>query len=232
MPSFSKALNSQVGRKFMTGLTGVALMLFLIVHLAGNLTLFASDGAFNAYTHKLESLGPLLYVAEAILAFLFLYHAVLGINIWLHKRRARGSRYEVYKTKGGPSHQSLASKSMVFTGIVILVFLVAHIIHFKFGAYYETTLDGETVRDLKRLVLESFSRPLDTFLYVGVLLLVILHLSHGFWSAFTSLGMKSGNTSKKMQMIAYGFAIVLMGAFMFIPLYIFFAGPDASLIAN
>ena len=231
MPSIVKALNSQVGRKLMTGLTGIALILFLLVHLAGNLTIFASSTAFNAYVEQLHSLGPLLYVAEAILAFLFLYHAVLGINIWLHRRKARPENYKTYKTKGGPSHQSLASKSLIFTGMVMLIFLVVHIIHFKFGPYYETTIDGETVRDLRKLVVEAFVRPVDTFAYVGVLVLVIFHLSHGFWSAFTSLGMKHNETSKRLQLVAYGFAIILMAAFIFIPLYIFFTGGEGALIS-
>ena len=71
MPSFIKALNSRVGRKIMTGITGIGLMLFLIGHLAGNLTIFGESDAFNIYTYTLESLGPLLYVIEAGLAFFF-----------------------------------------------------------------------------------------------------------------------------------------------------------------
>ena len=89
MPSFTKALNSQVGRKIMTGITGIGLMLFLIGHLAGNLTLFGESEAFNVYTHTLESLGSLLYVIESGLAFFFLYHAILGISIWRQRKKAR-----------------------------------------------------------------------------------------------------------------------------------------------
>ncbi len=90
MPSLIKALNSQVGRKIMTGITGIGLMLFLIGHLAGNLTIFGDTQAFNIYTYTLESLGPLLYVIKAGLAFFFLYHAILGITIWRQKKKARG----------------------------------------------------------------------------------------------------------------------------------------------
>lgn len=231
MPSILKAINSQVGRKIITGITGIGLILFLITHLAGNLTIFGTSTAFNEYVEALQSLGVFLYVAEAGLATLFLYHAILGISIWLNRRKARPDKYAVYASKNGPSHQSLASKSMIYTGIIILIFLVVHIVHFKFGAYYSTVVDGTEIRDLRKLVIESFVRPLDTFAYVFVLLLVVLHLSHGFWSAFTSLGMHHNNTSKKVQMAAYGFAIVLMLAFMFIPLYIFFTGGQGSLIS-
>ncbi|MEQ8523557.1 succinate dehydrogenase cytochrome b subunit [Gracilimonas sp.] len=233
MPSLIKALNSQVGRKIMTGITGIGLMLFLIGHLAGNLTIFGESQAFNVYTYTLESLGPLLYVIEAGLAFFFLYHAILGISIWLQRRKARPEGYDKYQTKGGPSHQSLASRSMIWTGIIILVFLVFHIWHFKFGPTETVALEsvGATdARDLRALVIAEFQKPLVAFGYIAVLALVILHLSHGAWSAFTSLGMKHGDTSKKVQIGAYIFAIVLMLGFIFIPLYIFLTGGEGSLI--
>ncbi len=231
MPSFIKAINSQVGRKVMTGITGIGLMLFLIGHIAGNLTIFGAPDAFNIYTKTLADLGPLLYVIEAGLAFFFLYHTILGVSIWRSRRKARPEGYKKYQTKGGPSHQSLASKSMIYTGSIILVFLVLHIIHFKFGADYATMIDGVEARDLRRLVIEEFQKTWIVVGYVGVLSLVILHLSHGFWSAFTSLSMKSKEASKKIQMASYAFAIVIMLLFIFIPLYIYFTGGEGSLIS-
>jgi succinate dehydrogenase / fumarate reductase cytochrome b subunit len=233
MPKLLTALQSQVGRKIMTGITGIGLMLFLIGHLAGNLSIFGSADAFNLYTYKLTSLGPLLYVIEAGLAFFFLYHTVLGVSIWLNRRKARPNNYNTYKTKGGASHQSLASRSMIITGSIILIFVILHIIHFKFGADYTTALaDGTQVRDLRRLVMEEFQKTWVVIGYVFVLALGILHLSHGFWSAFTSLGMKHGETSKKVQLGAYAFGIILMLGFIFIPLYIYFTGGDGSLISQ
>ncbi|HBQ61331.1 MAG TPA: hypothetical protein DD671_17390, partial [Balneolaceae bacterium] len=197
MPSLIKALNSQVGRKFMTGITGIGLMLFLIGHLAGNLTIFGESQAFNVYTHTLESLGPLLYVIEAGLVFFFLYHAILGISIWRQKKKARPEGYDTYQTKGGPSHQSLASRSMIISGTVLLVFLVFHIMHFKYGLFSpdEGTVilesaGGVEARDLRALVIAEFQNPLVAFGYIAVMALAILHLAHGAWSAFTSLGMK------------------------------------------
>lgn len=234
MPSLIKALNSQVGRKVMTGITGIGLMLFLIGHLAGNLAIFGDTQAFNIYTYTLESLGPLLYIVEAGLAFFFLYHAILGISIWRQRKKARPERYAKYQTRGGPSHQTLASKSMIYTGIIILIFLVLHILHFKFGPTETIAIESigaEDVRDLRALVIEEFTKPLVAFGYIAVMLLVVLHLTHGAWSAFTSLGMKHGETSKKVQIGAYIFAIVLMLGFIFIPLYIFLTGGEGSLIS-
>ncbi|GAB5409450.1 MAG: succinate dehydrogenase cytochrome b subunit [Balneolaceae bacterium] len=215
----------------MTGITGIGLMLFLIGHLVGNLSIFGSADAFNIYTKTLMDLGPLLYVIEAGLAFFFLYHTILGVSIWWNRRKARPEGYNTYKTKGGPSHQSLASKSMIYTGSIILIFLVLHIIHFKFGADYSTMIDGEEARDLRKLVIEEFQKTGIVIGYVFVLGLAILHLSHGFWSAFTSLGMKHGETSKKVQAGAYAFGIIIMLTFIFIPLYIYFTGGQGSLIS-
>lgn len=231
MPSVKQALKSQVGRKLMTGITGIGLMLFLVGHIVGNLSIFGSPDAFNLYTKTLTDLGPLLYVIEAGLAFFFLYHTILGVSIWLKKKKTRPNKYDTYKTKGGASHQSLASKSMVYTGAIILIFVVLHIIHFKFGAEYMTVIDGMQVRDLKKLVLEEFQKTWVVIGYVAVLGLMVLHLSHGFWSAFTSLSMKSKTASKRMQMGAYGFAIVIMLLFIFIPVYIYLTGGQGSLIS-
>lgn len=231
MPSFIKAINSQVGRKVMTGITGIGLMLFLIGHLVGNLTIFGTSEAFNIYAKTLHDLGPLLYVIEAGLAFFFLYHTILGVSIWWNRRKARPEGYKKYKSKGGASHQSLASKSMIYTGSIILIFLVLHIIHFKFGAEYTTMINGEEARDLRKLIIDEFQKTWIVVGYVGVLGLVILHLSHGFWSAFTSLSMKSKEASKKVQLGAYAFAIVIMLLFIFIPLYIYITGGEGSLIS-
>lgn len=215
----------------MTGITGIALMLFLISHVAGNLSIFGGPDAFNLYTKTLKDLGFLLYIAEAGLAFFFLYHTILGVSIWWNRRKARPEGYKKYQTKGGPSHQSLASKSMIYTGSIVLIFLVLHIIHFKFGAEYTTMVDGVEIRDLRKLIIEEFQKTWIVIGYVAVLGLLILHLSHGFWSAFTSLSMKSKEASKKVQMGAYGFAIVIMLLFIFIPLYIYFTGGEGSLIS-
>src|SRR5690554_394582 len=230
MPSLLKAMKSQVGRKIITGITGIGLMLFLIGHIVGNLSIFGAPNAFNLYTKTLTDLGPLLYVIEAGLAFFFIYHAVLGFSIWKNRRKVRPASYKLHKSKGGPSHMNLASKSMMITGIIILVFVILHVIHFKFGAEY--VVEGSGIRDLRKLVIEEFQKAWVVIGYVAVLGLMTLHLAHGFWSAFTSLGMQNKSTSKRMQMIGYGFSIILMLAFIFIPLYIFITSGNGSLISH
>lgn len=230
MPSILQALESQVGRKILTGVTGVGLILFIIGHLLGNLSLFGDGQAFNEYTLALESLGWILYLIEAILVVGFLLHAYLGISIWLKRRKNRPEGYEKYQSKGGPSHMSWASKSMAFTGIVLLVFIVIHINTFKFGATDTVMIDGEQARDLKELVVQTFQNPIYAFGYTFVMILLGFHLKHGFWSAFTSLTMKHKKFSGIIYTVGVIFAILMAIGFIFIPLYIYFTGGDGALL--
>lgn len=231
MPSFSKALKSQIGRKILTGITGIGLIIFSIFHLIGNLTIFGAEQTFNQYTYKLESLGWILYTLEAGLAICFLLHAYIGISIWWNRRKNRPEGYVKYQTKGGPSHMSWASRSMAFTGIVLLVFLVIHLASFKFGDTSMVELpNGEMGRDLKALVISSFQSPWYAFGYAFVMILLGFHLKHGFWSAFTSLTMKHKKYSKIIYGIGIVVAILLAVGFLFLPLYIYFTGGEGALI--
>lgn len=230
MPSFLKALESQVGRKLLTGITGIGLILFIIGHLAGNLTIFGGEQAFNRYTLALESMGVFLYIIEFILAAGFLLHAWLGISIWWRRRKARPEGYRSYESKGGPSKQTWAARSMIFTGIVLLVFLVIHLDTFKFGATETVMIDGHQARDLKALVVEKFQSPLYAFGYTFVMILLGFHLGHGFWSAFTSLTMKHTRFSYLMYAVGVVFALLMAAGFLFIPLYIYFTGGTGALL--
>lgn len=230
MPSFLEALKSQVGRKILTGITGIGLIIFIIFHLLGNLTLFGDAQAFNEYTYALESMGWILYVLEAGLAIAFLLHAYIGVSIWWNRRKARPEGYVKYQSKGGPSHQTWASKSMIFTGIVLFVFLVIHIDTFKLAATDTIMLNGHEARDLKEVVIATFQKPLYAFGYTAVMILLGFHLGHGFWSAFTSLTMKHKKYSAVIYTIGIIFAILMAVGFLFIPLYIYFTGGQGALI--
>lgn len=232
MPSFLDALKSQVGRKILTGITGIGLIIFIIFHLYTNLQVFGDVHAFNEAAYALEDLGWLLYFLEALLAIAFLLHAYIGISIWWNRRKARPKGYKKYQSKGGPSHMTWASRSMIFTGIVLLVFLVIHLDTFKFAATDMITLpSGEEARDLKELLIITFQKPLYAFGYTAVMVLLGFHLGHGFWSAFTSLTMKHNQYSAVVYSIGIIFAVLMAVGFLFIPLYIYFGGGcEAALI--
>jgi len=232
MPSIIKAFQSQVGRKILTGLTGLLLVFFIIFHLAGNLAVFGEPNAMNAYSKFLHSLGPLLWVARIGLLALFVIHAWIGISIWLKKRKARPQGYEVYSSKGGPSKQSLSSRSMAFTGVVLLVFVVIHINTFALGDMGEVMIDGQMTHDIKTLVLDTFQNPVYAFGYTVVMILLGVHLGHGIWSAFTSLTVKSKKASAIIYTVGAVAAFLIAVGFLFIPLYIYFGGGCEAALIN
>ncbi len=236
MPSFIQALKSQIGRKILTGLTGLGLIIFVVFHLIGNLKLFGASTAFNIYTHTLESLGWILYTLEILLAIGFLLHAYLGISIWWKRRKSRPENYDEYQGKQphldhNEDHNDWASRSMIFTGIVLLVFLVLHLKTFKFGDTAPIVINGTQMRNLKALVIETFQNPWYAFGYTFVMILLGIHLKHGFWSAFTSLSMKRKKYSAVIYTIGIIVALLLTVGFLFIPLYIYFTGGQGALIA-
>ncbi len=233
MPSLVDAARSQVGRKILSGITGILLGIFIIFHLIGNLTLFGSEQAFNIYSHTLESMGIFLYLFEIGLVLVFLVHAYIGVAIWLRKRKRRPVGYEKYSSMGDPSKQTFSSRSMIFTGIILLIFTVTHVATFKYGDTQMITVDGTQMKDLKALVINTFQNPWYVIYYIVVMILLGFHLRHGAWSAFTSLTMKGGTkTSAVVYTVGTIFAVLMAVGFLFIPLYIYATGGTGALIAS
>jgi len=225
MHSIPRSLWSSVGKKFIMGLTGLLWICFASVHLIGNSMLYSGDpDHFNKYAHFLMSTGELLYVFEAALVLLLTLHIISGLSVWLKNRQARPVGYTKSGNAGGNSRKTISSITMIYTGIVLFVFLFIHIWTFKYGAYYEITVDGTTMRDLYRLVYESFADPIYTFWYVFAMVLLFSHFRHGFWSAFQSLGVSHPRYSPFISSVGILVAVVLGLGFIAIPLYIFFTG--------
>lgn len=215
---------SSIGKKLLTGITGLTLVLFIIVHMLGNLTLFFSPAAYNQFGHVLEQAWPLTYLIELVLTLSIVLHASLGIQLWLTKRQARSEAYAVYESAGQapekPSYQSLSSKTMIVSGTVLAGFLGWHLLTFKFGLRY--TVSGTEMRDLARLVIETFQQPLYTFSYVAVFSLLALHLRHGLWSAWQSLGALNRNVRPLAYSLSLVMAVLLALGFGVLPLAIYF----------
>jgi len=137
MISIREALGSSLGKKYLMAVSGLAMVGFLVTHLVGNLQLYMADGAaFNAYAKALHDLGPLLWAAELGLIGIFVLHVAIAFGLQGTNTKARGSRYALaLQTKGGPSYNSVLSRGMILTGIVLGVFIVAHVLHFKYGQF-------------------------------------------------------------------------------------------------
>jgi succinate dehydrogenase / fumarate reductase cytochrome b subunit len=223
---------STVGRKFLLAITGLCLFGFVIVHLIGNLLLLVGPDAFNAYAHKLMSLGPALYVAEVILLAIFLIHMVTAIAVTWSNWKARPGRYEKSTNQGDPSRMTFSSKTMIWTGLVLLVFLIVHLITFKYGPGiaegYVAELEGEQVRDLYRLVMEWFDNGLYVAYYVISMGLLGFHLRHGFWSAFQSLGGFHPRLTPLAYALGVAAGVALAVGFLGLPVWFYLGGGTLS----
>jgi succinate dehydrogenase / fumarate reductase cytochrome b subunit len=196
---------SSVGKKSIMAASGLLLSLFLLTHLIGNSFSFLGRDAFNAYAAKLHSVGNLIYVFEAGLLFLFLIHIITGIILYLENLQARPSRYSVNSSEGG---RSWGSRTMPYTGALIFVFIIVHLLNFHF------TDKSLAVADLVR---ELLSRPPLAFFYIVSLLAVALHLSHGAWSLFQSIGFNHDKYNRLLLKGALAFSIVVGLVFILIP---------------
>lgn len=212
---------SSIGKKQVMAVTGLLLCGFLVTHMLGNFTLFIGADAFNKYSHALIS-NPLIYFAEVALALLFISHIAMAIRVIIENKKARPIPYYSYKKSGRGA--TFASNTMPATGIIALVFLVSHILNLKYGAYYTTVVGGVEMRDIYRTTMEYFQYPSHVIGYIVAMVALGIHTSHGFWSAFQSLGLNHPKYMPKIELLStlYGFFIAI--GFSIFPLFCYFQG--------
>ncbi|MBT3343256.1 MAG: succinate dehydrogenase cytochrome b subunit [Gemmatimonadetes bacterium] len=202
--------STSIGKKLGMAFTGLILYSFLIGHLVGNFQLFASDGgaAFNAYAAFLTG-NPLIIPTEMILLAVLLVHVYLATSLSLASRRARPQAYASLQSVGG---RSLASRTMIWTGSIILIFLVIHIRTFKFGDLGEGTLFD--------LVAGKFREPLWASAYVLMMGILGFHLWHAMHSAFQTLGWYARAGWRRASI---AMSLFIAGGFAAIPIYFYLA---------
>ena len=221
--TFQKAFSSSIGSKFLIALTGLLLFLFLVSHLAGNLLFIAGPEAFNRYSHTLIS-NPLILVAEVGLLAIFALHIFKTVWMFAANRRARPARYATRKwakTKNDRSRKSLSSATMILTGTITLLFVVTHLVTFKYGPYYET---AEGIRDVYRLQLAVFSHPGYVAFYLLCMTVIGFHLWHGISSAAQSLGLDSPQWTPRIVWTGRLLTAVITAGFALLPVYTFIVG--------
>lgn len=214
-------LTSSIGKKNVMGVSGLLLCGFLLTHLAGNFLIMVSPDAFNLYGYKLTS-NPLILPMELGLASLFLLHLLLGIQLTAENKMARPSNYAMKVASGRGA--TFASSTMPYTGAVILIFLISHLIHFRFGTVYDTTVGGVEMRDLHRIVMETFSNPLYAAWYVVAHIVLAIHVSHGFASCFQSLGFRHPRYSVVIQKFSLVYSVLVGLGFTVIVAWAYFQG--------
>jgi len=215
---------TSVGRKFLMSITGLFLVMFIGVHLTVNLFLIFDDSGelFNKGAHFMAT-NPMIKIMEPILGLGFLVHIVWSFFLEYQNYKARPVKYAV--RKAGES-STWASRNMLVLGAMVLVFLVMHLIDFywiiKFKPHEMTTVlvGGVEMEDTYTLVASLFkTSAVYCILYILGGILLGIHLSHGFWSAFQTLGLSNKNWLSRLQFVGKIYAILIAVGFSVIPLY-------------
>lgn len=218
-----KTLNSTLGKKLLMALTGLFLILFLVVHLAGNLQLLIPDGgkSFNIYAETMAS-NPLIRIVGIVNFGFIALHAIYSAILTRHNKKSRPVGYAVTKSS---ANSTWSSRNMGILGSLILIFILIHLrgfwYEFKFGEMPYVTYDGVTYKDGFTIVSEAFGNIIYVIFYVLSMAVLAFHLSHGFSSAFQTLGVNHKKYTPFIQKLGIGFAIIVPALFALIPIVMF-----------
>jgi len=218
MASRRPFFSSSVGTKVLIGITGFALFLYLVIHIAGNLLVFFGPAVFNQYAYMMEERNPLLPVIELLLLAVFLVHIYKTVRMFLSNQSARPVRYAQKKPAGRPSRKSLASSTMIVSGLWLLAFLIVHVKAFRFSPIYPW---GDGGRDLYRQEMENLSNPFVAGFYVLSMIVVGSHLWHGISSAVQSLGLDHPRWTPRVLTAGKLFAVAIAGGFIVIAVWVY-----------
>jgi succinate dehydrogenase / fumarate reductase cytochrome b subunit len=220
----TKTLNSTLGRKLIMALTGLFLILFLIGHVAGNMQLFYNDGgeAFNIYA-KFMTTNPIVKVLSYLTYISVIGHVIYSAMLSSQNRAARPIGYAV---SAGSTNSAWSSRNMGILGTIILVFLAGHMYTFWYQMHWGdiplVTYDGVEYKDLYTVVQVAFQQTWLVAWYVIAMAFLAFHLSHGFASAFQTLGLNHTKYSPAIKAVGTLFCIVVPVLFAAMPLYIYF----------
>ena len=220
MASRSAVFSSSVGTKILIGITGVALVVYLLIHIAGNMMVFLGPAAFNKYAYTLEG-NPLLPIIEIALLLVFLIHIFKTVRMYLGNQSRRPVRYAQRKNAGRPSRKTFASTTMIVSGLWLLAFLVIHVKTFRFSPEVEWPAGG---RDLYLLEMQAFTNPLMVGFYIISMLIVGSHLWHGVSSAFQSLGLDQPVWTRFILPAGKVLAVLIAAVFIVIAVWVHFNG--------
>jgi succinate dehydrogenase / fumarate reductase, cytochrome b subunit len=223
------APRSSLGSKYLMALTGLGLTGFVIAHMLGNLQVFLGRDALNSYAAALKHMGGLLWIARAGLLAIFVLHIIYGIKLALANHEARPVPYHFKQYR----EATLASRTMIWTGLVILAFVLFHLAHFTFflvNSGFSELHDAQGRHDVYAMTILGFRNPVISLLYVVAMALLAFHLSHGFQSLFQSLGLNHPRWLSAIRGTSLGLAVVIFVGNSAMPLAVLFrlVGGDVS----
>lgn len=213
MDWLTRVMMSSIGKKYLMALTGLGFIGFLCGHLAGNLTLYVGRDAFISYAEHLHALGPLVTVAEISLLSLAIVHVLTGSTLFYQNFRSRPERYCVNKSAGG---RTIGSRTMPYTGFLVLIFVIIHLMNFHFVDKTDTTIFN--------IVAATFEDTVAMMFYIFSMVVVAIHVSHGLWSSFQTLGANHPKYMPGVMILSVVFAMVVGVGFGFLPIYVTMMG--------
>ena len=216
-------IRTAVGKKLLVAATGLVLLLFLVGHVTGNLKAFLGNNAdgvpeIDVYGQFLRTVGEpavpaysILWLARVVLLTCLVVHVILVIQLASGNLAARPIRYVQYHPKAA----SWTGRTMMVSGVLLLIFVVFHILHFTTGTIRLGKFEhGQVYSNLYY----SFRQPLVSLLYIGFMLVVGMHVHHGTWSFFQTWGLDSPDRNKRLRQVAIVVAVGLLVGFSLVPL--------------
>ncbi len=192
---------STLGKKYLMASTGLLLFGFVLGHMAGNMQLYLGAEIYNAYAHKLQSLGVLLWLIRGVLLSIVAVHIFVAVQLWLRNRRSRPVKYRVFN----PPAVDYAARTMVWSGPIIGLFIVYHLLHFTVGSAHHDFIRGDVYHN----VVSSFQIWWVAGFYILANFLLAIHLYHGLWSLFQTLGWDHPRFGGVRRGVAVAFALLI-----------------------
>jgi succinate dehydrogenase / fumarate reductase, cytochrome b subunit len=224
--NISSLFHSSIVIKSIISVSGLLLLSFTVVHLLGNLLIFSGvKDNINDYAHSLKKLTPFVNLVELFLLVAGIAHVAYATATAFKNSKARPEQYHHIKSAGKPSHQSVFSTTMRYTGGILFFFIVFHIMTFKFGLFstvpYIINESGISIKDVYQLILMTFQQPFYVSIYIISIIALSFHLQHGFNSAIQSLGISSQNYTKVFGIVSTLISFSIAIGFSSIPICIY-----------
>lgn len=208
--------STTIGKKFLVALTGLFMVVFLLVHLAGNLEIFSGPEAVNQYSAFLHSMPKFIWAFRIALIVAVVAHIWLTVSLTNHNRQARKDAYLVKKSRKA----SFSSRTMMVSGLTVLVFVCYHLAHYTVGLTNPELMqlvDSHGRHHVYNMMVMGFSHPLVAGFYMLAQILLAYHLSHGVSSAARTLGVTDHLLYRKIRAVGVMFAVVVAVLYISIP---------------
>jgi len=219
----ARSTRSTIALKMLMAGSGLIFIGFLLLHMYGNLKVFAGEEAFNAYAHHLRTFGEpmlpyegLLWVIRAVLLVSLIVHVTCAIILTGRAHKARTTKYVMKKNKGS----SIASRTMRWGGLALFLFIVWHLFNFTIGKYNP---QGHGTDNPFQLYVDNFETPWITAIYLAAMAALAMHLLHGVWSACQTLGLTNSARSRaRAKDFGVLVAVLIAGGFSLGPIAVVF----------